>query len=211
MAETSLTLDKPTGRQWISPSEITLDAGTQARAGMNEATIRKYAQQMNDELWQWEREPLPILFWDGEGFYPGDGHHRVMAAAIAEGNPNIYCEITEGTARDAQFFSCGANRFHGLPRTNADKRKQVELLLQDEEWQKMSDRAIAEHCGVSAPFAGKVRAELEAAGTVNVSRERVDRKGRKIDTTNIGTKPKQPQVESEEQQPSETGCVAKTC
>ncbi len=91
-----------------------------------------------------------------------------------------------------------------LPRTNAEKRNSVEIWLKDADWQKMSDRAIAEHCGVSAPFVGKMRAELEAAGTVNVKSERVDRKGRKIDTANIGTKPKQPQVESEEQQPSGT-------
>lgn len=93
---------------------------------------------------------------------------------------------------------------NGLPRTNADKRNQVELLLKDADWQKMSDRALAAHCGVSAPFVGKVRAELEAAGTVNVKSERVDRKGRKIDTAKIGTKPKQPQVETVEQQPLKT-------
>jgi len=93
---------------------------------------------------------------------------------------------------------------NGVPRTNADKRNSVEILLKDADWQKMSDRALAEHCGVSAPFVGKVRAELEAAGTVNVKSERVDRKGRKIDTANIGTKPKQPQVETVEQQPLET-------
>jgi superfamily I DNA/RNA helicase len=186
----SETLEKPTGIRWISPAEITLDAGTQSRAGMNEAAIQEYAQQMNDGLWQWEREPLPVLFWDGARLYPGDGHHRITAAAIAIGSPDIYCEVLEGTARDARFFSCGANRFHGLQRTNADKRNQVSLLLLDEEWQQMSDRAIADHCNVSAPFVGKVRAELAEVGTVNLSTERVDRKGRKIDTSNIGTKPK---------------------
>jgi superfamily I DNA/RNA helicase len=194
IAETEETLEKPTGRQWISLAEITLDAGTQSRAGMNEATIREYAQQMNDSLWQWEREPIPVMFWDGEALYPGDGHHRVMAAAIAEGSPDIYCEIREGTARDARFFSCGANRFHGLPRTNADKRNQVELLLRDEEWQKMSDRALAEHCGVSGSFVGKVRAALAESGTANISSERVDRRGRKLDTANIGAKPKEKPV-----------------
>ncbi len=188
---TEEALEKPIGKRWINPALITLDANTQSRAGMNESTIEEYATQMSDGLWQWEREPLPILFWDGEELYPGDGHHRIMAARIAEGSPNIYCEIREGTARDARFFSCGANRFHGLQRTNADKRNQVKLLLKDEEWQKMSDRAIAAHCGVSAPFVGNVRAELEAAGTVNVKSERVDRKGRKLETANIGAKPKE--------------------
>lgn len=190
VAETSEILEKPTGIRWISPAAITLDAGTQSRAGMNEAAIAEYAAAMNDELWQWEREPLPILFWDGDRLYPGDGHHRILAAASIEGGIDICCEIREGTARDARFFSCGANRFHGLQRSNADKRNQVALLLQDSEWQQLSDRAIAEHCGVSAPFVGKVRVELTESSTVKPSNKRVDRKGRQIDTTNIGTKPK---------------------
>jgi hypothetical protein len=69
------------------------------------------------------------------------------------------------------------------------------LNSRDKDWQGKSDRAIANHCHVSAPFVGKLRAELEAEGTVNISSERVDSKGRKIDTANIGTKPKQPQTQ----------------
>jgi UvrD-like helicase C-terminal domain len=82
-----------------------------------------------------------------------------------------------------------------IPKTNAEKRERVLRVLRDKEWQCKSDRAIAKHCHVSAPFVGKLRAELETEGTVNVSSERTDSKGRKIDTTNIGTKPKQPQTQ----------------
>lgn len=88
-------------------------------------------------------------------------------------------------------WGTSANKYRGLlPRTNADKRNSVELLLQDPEWQLLSDRAIAEHCGVSAPLVGKIRAELALLGTVNISTERIDKSGRKIQTVNIGTKPK---------------------
>jgi len=189
-------------RQWIDPRLITLDAGTQTRKETSQSKIDEYTLAMRDSLWDWNREP-PAIFQDGENYYPGEGHHRIPAAIAAEVE-QILVELRLGTLRDAQFFSCGANKFHGLPRTNADKRNSVEILLKDAGWQKMSDRALAEHCGVSAPFVGKVRAELEAAGTVNVKSERVDRKGRKIDTANIGTKPKQPQVETVEQQPLKT-------
>lgn len=154
---------------------------------------------MREGLWNWNHQP-PVIFQDGENYYPGEGHHRIPAAIAAE-IEQILVELRPGTLRDAQFFSQCANKFHGLPLTNVDKRNSIELLLKDADWQKMSDRAIAYHCGVSAPFVGKIRAELVAAGTVNISSTRVDRKGRKIDTANIGTKPGQPQdgVKQEEQ------------
>lgn len=223
--ETFATLLKPveevinsSSKQWIDPRLITLNAGTQTRKETNQSKIDEYALAMREGLWDWNREP-PVIFQEGENYYPGEGHHRIPAALAAQVE-QIRIELRPGTLRDAQFFSCGANKFHGLPRTNADKRNQVELLLQDAEWQQMSDRAIAQHCGVSAPFVGKVRSELEAAGTVNVSPTRVDRKGRKIDTANIGIKPRigaggsqtllesvkqsQAGVEQQEQQPLET-------
>lgn len=80
-------------------------------------------------------------------------------------------------------------------RTNAQKREQVRVMLLDQKWQGYSDRAIAKQCNVSAPFVGKMRAELERNGTVNISPTRVDSKGRLIDTANIGTKPLEPQTQ----------------
>lgn len=185
-------------KQWLNLGLITLNAGTQSRGAIHQATINDYTEQMKDGRWQWEREPLPILFSDGQNFYPGDGHHRIMAADAA-GTEEIFVEIRPGTLREAVFYSTSANKYHGLPRTNADKRNQVEILLRDEEWQKLSDRSIAEHCGVSAPLVGKIRAELTQSGTVNISTERVDRKGRKIETVNIGTKPKEKKQQGREQ------------
>lgn len=98
-------------------------------------------------------------------------------------------ETSERERKHAIFYSTSANKHHRLPRSNASKRNQVELLLCAPEWQIRSDRAIAEHCDVSAPFVGKIRSELAQKGTVNLSSERVDRKGRRIETANIGTKP----------------------
>ena len=121
-------------------------------------------------------------------YYPGDGHHRIEAASTEV--ETIFCEVRPGTLRDAIFYSLSANRFHGLQRTNSDKRNQVEIALKDTEWQTMSDRAIAEHCGVSAPFVEKLRADLVEQGAVTVSSERTDKRGRKLKTDNIGTKAK---------------------
>ena len=145
---TANELQSECGKQWVNLGLITLDAGTQSRKANSQATINDYADQMREEQWQFEREPLPVLFYDGTNYYPGDGHHRIMAADQAE-ITDIYCDVKAGSKRDAIFYSTSANKYHGLPRSNADKWNQVEMLLQDEEWQSMSDRAIGEHCGVS--------------------------------------------------------------
>ena len=49
---------------------------------------------------------------------------------------------------------------HGVRRTNADKRKAVMTLLQDEEWSQWSNVKIAEQCAVSDELVRKVRHEL---------------------------------------------------
>jgi hypothetical protein len=50
-----------------------------------------------------------------------------------------------------------SNAAHGLPRTDADKRKAVRLLLADAEWGQWSDRESARHCQVSQVFVSKLR------------------------------------------------------
>lgn len=165
--------------------QIKLDQKTQSRIKLDEATVQRYAQDMNNGLWDFHREPLPILFQDEETYYPGDGHHRI-AAAIAIGMKAITAEVKSGTLRDAQLYSAGANKYHGLQRTNADKRNQVETLLKDSEWAEWSNHAIAAHCGVSAPYVGKVRKDMESKGQIEEITERKSRDGKDRKTEKIG-------------------------
>jgi hypothetical protein len=58
------------------------------------------------------------------------------------------------------MHSVGSNAEHGLPRTNADKRHAVTLLLNDEEWVQWSDREIARRCAVHHVFVGDMRRSL---------------------------------------------------
>lgn len=51
------------------------------------------------------------------------------------------------------------NQVVGVVRTNEDKRKAVETLLEDPEWSQWCDSEIAKHAGVSAPFVKKIREE----------------------------------------------------
>lgn len=191
------------GKQWVNLGLITLDAGTQLPERRSEATIAEYAQQMLDDLWDWEREPLPELYRNEDKLYlyPGDGHHRIESAGVA-GKESIYVEVRPGGLLKAKLHSAQANRFHGLQLTNKDKRAKCEMVFSDPQVLELlaaglgqpgtipSDRVIAEYLGVSAPLVGQVRKECEDKSTVNISSERVDKKGRTIKTANIGTKGK---------------------
>lgn len=49
---------------------------------------------------------------------------------------------------------------HGKRRTNADKRKAVMTMLNDEEWSKWSNAEIARKCAVSLDLANRCRKEV---------------------------------------------------
>ncbi len=53
------------------------------------------------------------------------------------------------THESAQWYAYGANRKHGLPRTNEDKRLAVEAALKHPRAASLSTRDLAKHCGVS--------------------------------------------------------------
>ncbi len=72
-------------------------------------------------------------------------------------------------------------------RTNADKRKAVETLLNDKEWSQWSDNEIARKCEVHQTTVSKYRKELELTyGKHKSTRKGAD--GRTINTSNIGDK-----------------------
>jgi hypothetical protein len=61
----------------------------------------------------------------------------------------IMALVHQGDIRDAVRYAVGANSNHGKRRTNADKRKAVLTLLEDEQWTNWSDREISRRCSVS--------------------------------------------------------------
>ena len=58
------------------------------------------------------------------------------------------------------LHSLGANTAHGLPRSNKDKQRAVETLLNDPEWSRWSNRAIAEKCVVSHSYVNTLREKI---------------------------------------------------
>ena len=99
--------------------------------------------QANEQQW---RFPAIVVFSDGQEYWLADGFHRVLAAREA-GLEEIPAEVRSGGQRDALLFSISANSEHGFPRSNADKRNAVLLLLRDAEWCQWSDHEIARRYG----------------------------------------------------------------
>lgn len=147
----------------ITLNQIRTDGGTQARAGLNEETVAEYLQAMKEGgNFPPVNFPPLIVFYDGQDYWLADGFHRLEAMkrwGVYRPGPHRL-DIRQGTQRDAVLFACGANATHGLKRSNEDKRRAVQRLLQDEEWATWADREIARRCNVSAPFVGQMRAEL---------------------------------------------------
>src|SRR6266446_5418739 len=121
------------------------------------AWVRAYAQAMSQQQSEGGlRFPAIVLFTDGQHYWLGDGFHRILAARAA-GLTDFPADVRPGAQRDALLYSISSNAEHGLPRTNADKRKAVLLLLADAEWSQWSDGQIARRCQVSQVFVSKLR------------------------------------------------------
>lgn len=136
----------------LNLNAIRIDGGTQSRVEINLDAVSDYA----DAIRSGAEMPAVVVFHDGADYWLADGFHRYHAHKAAE-KASILADVQSGTQRDAVFYSLGANRTHGLRRTNADKRKSVAAMVADTEWSQWSDRKIADVCGVSVPFVGALR------------------------------------------------------
>jgi hypothetical protein len=135
------------------------DTRCQLRASMNQQTVAEYAEAMREG----DMFPPIIVYRDGDTYLVADGFHRVEAARYA-GRDTIDADVREGTLEDACLCASGANKAHGLRRTNADKRLSVLDTLENPKAGTWSDREIARHCGVTHPFVAKMRRERSGNG-----------------------------------------------
>ncbi len=163
------------------------DADQQARVQTDPETVDRYAEVLADG-----GALPPVVAFSEEGedeqvlvAWLADGFHR-LAAHRQHGSEQLPVELHVGGRRDAILYAAGANADHGLPRSAADKRRAVELLLLDAEWGTWSNRAIARQVRVSPTFVGRVREALVADGRLAETGRRKGADGRTIDTTRIG-------------------------
>ena len=131
-------------------TEIVTDAGTQVRAGLNEATVSDYAEALADGA----KFPPVVVFHDGNRYIAADGFHRVHAA-LRNRAREIECDVRKGSKADALKFALGCNAHHGLRRTNADKRHAIAMALK--EFPKLSDVAISDLCLVGRELVAEIR------------------------------------------------------
>lgn len=157
----------------IAVDRIRTDGGTQPRAALDEQVVAEYfdAQSRGDDF-----PPISVVY-DGEHYWPYDGFHRIEVCRRA-GALLIGAQVTQGTVEDARWLSYAANTKHGLRRSNGDKRRAVEAALRHSRSEKLSDRAVAEHCGVDHKTVSAIRSGLAAGGEIPHLKTRVGQDGK---------------------------------
>ncbi len=135
----------------IPVAKIEFSEATHPREKLNEETAEDYGRAMKEG----EKLPPIIVFHDGKSYYLADGWHRLVGAKKFW-LKDIDADVRQGSQREATLFAVGANHKHGLRRTNADKRKAVKIVLDDEEWREWSVARIAGLCNVSWGLVDKV-------------------------------------------------------
>jgi hypothetical protein len=177
----------------IELDNIRIDCGTQSRVDIDQQTVSSYAELVKEGT---VFPPITVYF-DGVHHYLSDGFHRYFAHKGA-GQDEILAEVRNGTLRDAVLASLEANSTHGLPRTNADKRKVVQMMLDDFEWSDWSNAEIARRCRVSHTFVNKMRPADGSSKKYLRGGVELEREGGKKKPVDIkaAPEPKQPKEES---------------
>lgn len=139
---------------------IRLDGGTQIREAVDDDVVNDYAALMANQVYL----PPLCVFHDGDDYWLVDGFHRWQALK-KNGRSEALCQAYDGSLRDARLAAVRSNHAHGLRRTNADKRRAVEILLTDAEWVGKGLRWIAEMAGVSPSFVSSIRCQVSTVNT----------------------------------------------
>lgn len=177
-------------------STIRIDGGTQARASLNQAIVREYAESMKDG----EKFPEIIVFFDGSDHWLADGFHRYFAYKSNEVE-EVEVDLREGTKDDAILFGFQANKHRGLRMSSEDIRGIIVRMIHHPEWGQWTNASIAAHLGVSAMTVGRVKKTLEPE-EVKVKKY-INKQGNEtvIDTAKLSTKKKEEPKDPPKQEP----------
>lgn len=168
-------------------SLIKVDPTTQPRTKLDEEAVERYTEALNAGV---ELPPV-VTFFNGEHDWLADGYLRLAAHKLA-GRDKIKVERHSGGLADAQWYSYGANKAHGVPLTKEDKAHAIRAALIHPKSKEMSDNTLAEHLGVHQTTVSKYRRELSAQDNLKLQEQpdstskRVGKDGKAYDTTNIG-------------------------
>ena len=132
--------------------QIHLDARFQARSRVELDAVDDYAEAYRAGA---DMPPADVFEVSGAHFVV-DGFHRVPAA-LAAGLDFLRVRVVgSGSIDEAIWYATGVNQAHGVRRSPEDKRRAVRMAL-DCHGGAQSDRAVAEHCGVSNHLVARVR------------------------------------------------------
>jgi transposase-like protein len=151
--------------------EVILDERCQARAEVSHETVTEYADAYRSGA---KLPPVDVFVVLGK-LYLVDGFHRLAALRVADESFARVRIVGQGDINDAIWHATSVNAAHGLRRSNADKRRAVELALRSAIGSEQSSRTIAEHVGVHHSTVERIRAEVEG---VAKSDTRTDSLGR---------------------------------
>jgi len=160
----------------VKLKDITLDAGTQARASINPDTVTEYAERMTEG----DVFPPVVLFHDGSEYYVGDGFHRILSAERLTFT-DIEAEVRKGTPQDALWYALGANRTNGQRMTRGDIRHAVEVALKT--WPDKTQQEIAEQVGCNRSYLVRIQDELVTSNKLTLPPTRTGKDGKQYPTT----------------------------
>jgi hypothetical protein len=161
---------------------IKADPECQSRGEIREDVVAEYAEAMR----RVERFPPLDCVYDGSCYWVYDGFHRHKGYGLA-GVEAAQVSFVRGTREDAIWLSLGANKAHGLRRSNEDKRNAVSSALKLHP--EMSDGALAEHCGVDPKTVAVARSAMQSGREIPDLGTRVGKDGK---TYNVPVKPEKP-------------------
>ena len=144
--------------QEVPPSKIKIDIGVQIRVKLDYRVIERYAAEMVAG----DKFPPIVLFFDGKEYWLADGFHRIEA--LKSKYLKVFADVRNGTREDAIRYAITANFAHGLPLTNADKRRAIRLALTA--WPGDSDMKIAARLRVSDKTVKKMRTKTESGSEI---------------------------------------------
>ena len=181
---------QPPPRSVVPPTDVVevkelriadLDRSIHARAKLDLDHVDQFAKLLTDNH---DLPPVDVI-WEliTQRYYLAGGYHRT-AAHEKLGREKVLARVQVGTRRGAILFGIGQDQ--NKSRSNADKRKSVELLLGDPEWRMWSNVVIGRRCGVDDKTVASVREQLG----YGADRTRRTSKGQEMNTVGIVRKKK---------------------
>lgn len=143
------------------------------RSGLSPRSTKFDFDHVNRLMGVWDL--LPPILVHGDSMRIVDGEHRKAAAGLL-GLVEVEVEWFDGDEIAARDEATRRNNAHGLPLTQADRKRDAARMVTDHpDW---SDRQIAEACGISHPTVAGLRSTGKAD---QLNRQGADGKSRPVD------------------------------